>query len=124
MLERRKGKTKISHLIGVKSALVFLTSAVDLHQNGDRASVLAANQVLNDRRILLGVPHDTLENFGAVSAETAEAMAVGACRNLGTDASIAVTGIAGPGGGTPEKPVGLVYVGVCFKGKVNVIELR
>ena len=73
---------------------------------------------------LLGVPHDTLENFGAVSAETAQAMAAGACRNLGTDASIAVTGIAGPGGGTPEKPVGLVYVGVCFKGKVNVIELR
>lgn len=73
---------------------------------------------------LLGVPHDTLENFGAVSAETAEAMAAGACRKFGTDASIAVTGIAGPGGGTPEKPVGLVYVGVCFKGKVNVIELR
>ena len=57
----------------------------------------------------LGVPAATLERYGAVSAETAAAMAAGA-RAAGADVAVAVTGIAGPGGGTPEKPVGLVYV--------------
>lgn len=59
---------------------------------------------------LLGVHHDTLYEHGAVSAETALAMARGARRVLGTDLGIGITGIAGPGGGLPGKPVGLVFV--------------
>ncbi len=59
---------------------------------------------------LLNVRHDTLYDFGAVSAETAIEMARGARRALGTDIGISVTGIAGPGGGLPGKPVGLVYI--------------
>jgi nicotinamide-nucleotide amidase len=58
----------------------------------------------------LGVPSEVLETFGAVSAETAAAMAQGARARLGTDVAVSVTGVAGPGGGTPEKPVGLVFV--------------
>jgi nicotinamide-nucleotide amidase len=58
----------------------------------------------------LGVPRSLLEAHGAVSAETAAAMAVGARERLGADVAIAVTGVAGPGGGTPEKPVGLVFL--------------
>jgi nicotinamide-nucleotide amidase len=59
---------------------------------------------------MLGVPASTLAAHGAVSRETAEAMAVGAIRRSAADLSVAITGVAGPGGGTAEKPVGLVHV--------------
>ncbi|HEU5371047.1 MAG TPA: CinA family nicotinamide mononucleotide deamidase-related protein [Gaiellaceae bacterium] len=66
-----------------------------------------ADSVKRDR---LGVPDDVLAAHGAVSSETAEAMAAGARAALGVDVAVSVTGIAGPGGGTEEKPVGLVYL--------------
>jgi nicotinamide-nucleotide amidase len=62
------------------------------------------------KRRLLAVPEAILAARGAVSAEAAQAMATGALRALGADAAVAVTGVAGPGGGTEEKPVGLVFV--------------
>jgi len=64
----------------------------------------------------LGVPPGLLKKHGAVSAEVARAMAEGALRESGADIAVAVTGIAGPTGGTPEKPVGLVYFGLATKG--------
>ena len=62
------------------------------------------------KRNALGVPEEVLREHGAVSAETAAAMAAGVRQRLGADVAVAVTGIAGPGGGTPEKPVGLVFL--------------
>ena len=72
-----------------------------------RGSVVAyANDVKEES---LGVPADIIERFGAVSAESAEAMARGVRDRLGVDLAVAVTGVAGPGGGSEEKPVGLVF---------------
>ena len=65
---------------------------------------------------ILGVAHEILVEYGAVSKETALAMALGARRLLDTDIAVSVTGIAGPTGGTPEKPVGLVYIGLAAEG--------
>lgn len=70
---------------------------------------------------LLGVRRETLEKFGAVSEQTAAEMAAGAVNALGVDFSVAVTGIAGPDGGSEEKPVGLVYIACADKeGNVKV----
>lgn len=60
---------------------------------------------------MINVPQQTISSFGAVSEQTARAMAEGALEQSGADIAIAVTGVAGPGGGSVEKPVGLVYIG-------------
>ena len=73
---------------------------------------------------ILGVKHETLETYGAVSEQTAAEMALGAAKVAGADAALSVTGIAGPGGGTAEKPVGLVYIGCAVNGEVTVREYR
>jgi nicotinamide-nucleotide amidase len=71
----------------------------------------------NDAKIgMLGVPVDLLETFGAVSREAAQAMASGALAQAGVDLAVAITGIAGPGGALPGKPVGLVHVAVASRG--------
>ena len=66
----------------------------------------------NEAKQQIGVAAATLERYGAVSRETAEAMAKGVLANAHVTLSVAITGIAGPGGGTPEKPVGLVHFAV------------
>jgi PncC family amidohydrolase len=65
---------------------------------------------------MLGVRPETLQAFGAVSEPTAREMARGACRVLGAHLGVAVTGIAGPGGGTADKPVGLTWIALCAPG--------
>ena len=65
---------------------------------------------------VLGVKKETLDTVGAVSPEVAEQMAEGVAKALGADVGVGITGVAGPGGGTDEKPVGLVYISVWCKG--------
>lgn len=74
------------------------------------------------KRKALDVSKNTLKKYGPVSEETAREMALGGVFAADTDACVAVTGIAGPGGGTEEKPVGLVYISCCFKDDVTVEE--
>lgn len=76
------------------------------------------------KRALLGVPQDILDRVGAVSEECAAAMAEGALRAFDAELAVATTGIAGPGGGTSRKPVGLVYVAVAGPGGTVVAEHR
>ena len=72
------------------------------------------------KRKLIGVKKLTLKEFGAVSEKTAKEMAKGAILTTGSDVAVAITGIAGPDGGTKEKPVGLVYIAVSVKGNLRV----
>ena len=73
---------------------------------------------------LIGVDNSTLDKYGAVSPETATEMVLGVCDLFKTDVGISVTGVAGPGGGSDEKPVGLVYVGVCIKDNLTIKEFQ
>ncbi|MCB2290380.1 competence/damage-inducible protein A [Clostridium sp. CS001] len=72
----------------------------------------------------LGVKAETLDKYGAVSSEVAGAMAQGIAKTAGTNIGLSTTGIAGPEGGSEEKPVGLVYVGLCINGEVKTKMLR
>lgn len=100
---------------------------------GTLVNVAGASDVLNEGYVtysneakerLVGVKHETLEEYGAVSEQTAREMAEGAAKAAGADAALSATGIAGPGGGTEEKPVGLVYIGCYVNGETTVKECR
>ncbi|MCK9919371.1 CinA family protein [Microbacteriaceae bacterium K1510] len=79
----------------------------------DRGFVTYSNAAKQE---MLGVPEATLKDFGAVSRETAEAMARGALGNANAAIAVAITGIAGPGGGSADKPVGLVHFAAASRG--------
>lgn len=85
----------------------------------DRSLVTYSNQAKMDE---LGVKAETLDKYGAVSEETAREMAEGLYRVSGSDLCVSITGIAGPGGAVPGKPVGTVYIGAVYKGKTSCIK--
>jgi nicotinamide-nucleotide amidase len=88
----------------------------------DRGFVTYSNAAKQE---MLGVPLETLKQFGAVSRETAEAMARGALGHSAADVTVAITGIAGPGGGMPGKPVGLVHFAAASRsGALTHAEMR
>ena len=80
-------------------------------------SVVSYSNSIKER--ILGVPSKILQQYGAVSKECAEAMASGVRKSLDTDLAIAVTGIAGPDGGTSDKPVGTIYLGADYQGQLT-----
>lgn len=90
----------------------FITDISGSSQYFERGFVTYSNEAKTE---LIGVPEDILIAHGAVSKECARAMAEGALKAAKSDYALAVTGIAGPGGGTAEKPTGLVYIGLAQK---------
>lgn len=100
----------------IASRLVNVSGVSDVFEEGYITYSNAA------KHKLLGVSKQSLGQYGAVSSQVAGEMALGAARQARARAAIAVTGIAGPGGGTPQKPVGLVYIGCYVDGKVFVTE--
>ena len=97
----------------VAAALTDIAGSSDVV---DRGFVTYSNQAKHE---MLGVSNDTLETFGAVSRQTAQEMAEGALTRSQADIAISITGIAGPGGGSEEKPVGLVWFGLASKNGVG-----
>jgi nicotinamide-nucleotide amidase len=87
----------------------------------DRGFVTYSNAA---KQAMLGVPAVTLKRHGAVSSQTAAAMAKGALKNSPADIAVAITGIAGPGGGSKEKPVGLVYFAAASRDGRHVARSR
>lgn len=85
----------------------------------DRGFVTYSNEA---KMQMLGVPAATLQNHGAVSEQTARAMAEGALAHSFADLSVAITGVAGPGGGSDAKPVGLVHFAAARKGHATIAE--
>lgn len=98
--------------------LINVPGASDVYEEG---YITYSNEA---KKRLLGVKEETLNRYGAVSRQTAEEMARGAAGTSGTDAALSVTGIAGPDGGTEEKPVGLVYIGCYVNGHTRTEEFR
>lgn len=118
-----EGRLKISTAESCTGGLLsaLLTSVPGASDVLEECLVTYSNDVKHRE---LGVSEETLAVHGAVSPETAREMAVGVCKKTGADVGIGITGIAGPGGGTPKKPVGLVYVGICFDGDVEVMRFN
>jgi nicotinamide-nucleotide amidase len=103
----------------VAAALTAIAGSSDVVERGFVAYSNAA------KIELLGVPAETIAAHGAVSAQSTRAMAKGAVARAGVDLAVAITGVAGPGGGTPQKPVGLVYVGLARQdGAAERVERR
>ena len=102
----------------IAATLVNVSGASDVLREG---FITYSNEA---KERLVGVRRETLETYGAVSYQTAEEMARGAAKAACAQAALSATGIAGPGGGTKEKPVGLVYIGCYVKGQVSIKECR
>lgn len=102
----------------ISGTIVNVSGASDVFQSG---FVTYANEAKEN---FIGVKHKTLITYGAVSHETAAEMALGCALKAGCHVGVSSTGIAGPGGGTPEKPVGLVYIGCALNGTVRTKELH
>jgi nicotinamide-nucleotide amidase len=102
----------------VAAALTAIAGASDVVERG---FVTYSNAAKTE---LLGVPAETIAAHGTVSAQTAAAMARGAVARTPADLAVSITGIAGPGGGTPQKPVGLVYLGAARRDGACRVERR
>ena len=103
---------------GIASVITSISGSSEYFKGG---IVAYANEV---KTALLGVSETTLEKHGAVSEETVQEMAKGAMKSMKTSCAIATSGIAGPGGGTPSKPVGTIWIAVACYDKIVTKKLQ
>lgn len=96
----------------IAAAVINVSGASDVYREG---FITYANEA---KEKYLNVRHETIETYGVVSEETVREMALGCAKVTGADVTIVTSGIAGPGGGTAEKPVGLVWFACYFQGEV------
>ncbi len=120
--ELKKRSMKIATVESCTAGLIskLITDAPGASEVFDLGITTYSNEM---KTKMVGVPEEILAKHGAVSPETAEAMAIGICKVSSADIGVSTTGIAGPGGGTPEKPVGLVYTAIAGPNGVCVTRL-
>jgi nicotinamide-nucleotide amidase len=113
LAEARRKNLKIATAESCTGGLIagLLTEIAGSSDVFERGFVTYSNAAKEDE---LGVPHDLIAAYGAVSAEVVRAMAQGVLKHSRADLAVAVTGIAGPGGGTADKPVGLVHIAAAW----------
>lgn len=121
LAEARAGKLRLAAAESCTGGLIAacLTEIPGSSDVLERGFVTYSNRAKTE---LLGVPEAIIKEKGAVSEDVARAMAEGALARAGVDLSVAVTGVAGPGGGTEAKPVGLVHIAAARKGRGTIHE--
>ena len=123
LADAREAKLKIVTAESCTGGLIaaLLTDIAGSSDVVERGFVVYSNEAKRD---MLDVPGDLIADFGAVSEPVARAMAEGALKNSRGHIAVSVTGIAGPGGGTPMKPVGLVHFGAARSGRSILHEMQ
>jgi nicotinamide-nucleotide amidase len=124
LIERLKSRGEM--IVTAESCTGGLIAAALTDISGSSEAVFGGFVTYHNRAKIemIGVDEALIERWGAVSESVAEAMADGARETAGVEVALAVTGIAGPGGGSAEKPVGLVYLACATAGGTRVIEKR
>ena len=102
----------------VAAAITAIPGSSHFYKGG----IIAYSDEIKDN--LLGVSHETLESKGAVSEETVIEMVKGAMKSMNSDCAVATSGIAGPTGGTPDKPIGTIWIAASLKEKVVTLKLE
>ena len=128
-LEEELGKYLIENKLTIATAEsctggLLSSKLTDVSRSSEYVKLNFVTYANEAKHKILGVSWDILNNFGAVSEECAEAMANGLFEATNCDIALCTTGIAGPTGGTKEKPVGLVYISMRYKGFVTVKEIK
>lgn len=128
-LEEKLGKYLIENKLTIATAEsctggLLSSKLTDVSGSSEYVKLNFVTYANEAKHKILGVSWDILNNFGAVSEECAEAMANGLYEATDCDIALCTTGIAGPKGGTKEKPVGLVYISMRYKGIVTVKEVK
>lgn len=128
-LEEKLGKYLIENKLTIATAEsctggLLSSKLTDVSGSSEYVKLNFVTYANEAKHKILGVSWDILNNFGAVSEECAEAMANGLYEATDCDIALCTTGIAGPTGGTKEKPVGLVYISMRYKGIVTVKEVK